>query len=297
MDFEVTAEPIASPYGESSDLSDIVTNLARVTVRSRKRLANDELTKAFLSSALKLTDELFSANPDEEEVRPTMSYLSRPRVLARALRDWPELKPTQAKFRDRWAAHQHFLADFISFALTARHWSLHVALSKNAEKMLTSGQDFSASVHRIAYEDLKLVLDLPAYRFQLLAVASAASDSVAAAALAKMYTTLSEAWTNLYAQVFAAHGVKFRPGISLETFNIILQATAEGLGMRLLAGVDEPILDHERKSTILGTAALALYLAFVETGDGLTVEEAAQKQLLRASQTPPDREDMSRSTR
>lgn len=282
MEFDTTdSQEIAVNYGDPSDLSDIVTNLARVTAKGRKKLANDPLTKAFLASALKLTEELFiSPSSDDEEVRPTMSYLSRPKVLAQTIINSPELMPTAGKFRDRWTAHQDFLADFISYALTARHWSLHIALSQSAETMLRSPEDFSSSVHRIAYEDLKLVLELPAYRFQLLAVASASSDSVASEALAKMYATLTEAWTALYSQVFLAHGIEFRPGVTLETFNIILQSTAEGLGMRLLSGVHEPILDHEQKRTILGTAALALYLAFVDAGDGLTVEEAAQKRIL-----------------
>ncbi|MBP1136509.1 hypothetical protein JOE31_002741 [Arthrobacter sp. PvP023] len=282
MEFDVqNAVGIPVRHEDPGDLSGIVTNLARVTAKGRQKLANDPLTKAFLASALKLTEELFLGTPnDAEEVRPTMSYLSRPKVLAQTLADSPDLIPTPGKFRDRWTAHQHFLADFISYALTARHWSLHIALSRSAEEMLSSAEEFSDSVHRIAYEDLKLVLELPAYRFQLLAVASAGADSVASEALSRMYATLSEAWTALYTQIFKAHGVQFRPGISLETFNIILQATAEGLGMRLLAGVDEPILDHETRSTILGTAALGLYLGFVDPGDGLTVEEAAQKRIL-----------------
>ncbi|WP_285243494.1 hypothetical protein [Pseudarthrobacter sp. fls2-241-R2A-127] len=282
MNYDTTnSDGIAVHYDDPRDLSDIVTNLARVTAKGRRKLANDPLTKAFLTSALKLTEELFiSPSSDDEEVRPTMSYLSRPKVLAQTITSAPELVPTAGKFRDRWSSHQDFLADFISYALTARHWSLHIALSQSAETMLSSPEDFSRSVHRIAYEDLKLVLELPAYRFQLLAVASASSDSVASEALAKMYSTLTDAWTALYSQVFLAHGIRFRPGVTLDTFNIILQSTAEGLGMRLLSGVHEPILDHEQKKTILGTAALALYLAFVDSGDGLTVEEAAQKRIL-----------------
>lgn len=275
-------EDLSVPYEEPADLSDIVTNLARVTTRGRQKLANDPLTKAFLASALKLTEELFLGSfGTADEIRPTMSYLSRPKVLAQTLADSPDLDPTPGKFRDRWSAHQHFLADFISYALTARHWSLHIALSKSAEEMLSSAEAFPDAVHRVAYEDLKLVLELPAYRFQLLAVASAGTDSVASDALSKMYATLSESWTALYTQIFKAHNIQFRPGISLETFNIILQSTAEGLGMRLLAGTNEPILDHETKSSILGTAAMGLYLGFVDPGDGLSVEEAAQKRILQ----------------
>ena len=176
------------------DLSGIVTNLNRARARSRNKLANDELTRAFLDAALSLTVDLFSAPAkDADEERPTMSYLSKPKIVGRVERDNKRLAPTEAKFRDRWAAHQNFLADFISYALTARHWSLHIALAKRSEELLTSGQGFSKSVHEIAYEDLMLVLDLPVYRLQLLAVASSAADSVASKALSSMYETLAQA--------------------------------------------------------------------------------------------------------
>ncbi|ACL42401.1 hypothetical protein Achl_4450 (plasmid) [Pseudarthrobacter chlorophenolicus A6] len=272
---------------EQTDLSGIVTNLKRVRAQSRMKLANDSLTRAFLDAALSLTEDLFSAPSvaGDEEVRPTMSYLSKPKVLSRAQQDHAHLVPTEAKFRDRWAAHQHFLADFIAYALTARHWSLQIALADRSAELLTSGADFSKAVHEVAYEDLKLVLDLPAYRFQLLAVASSAADSVASDALSSMYSTLSDAWCQLYVRVFDHYGVRFRKGVSIEMFNIILQSTAEGLGMRLLAGVDEPILNHEEKSSLLGTAALALMLAFLDAGDDLTLEELAERALSQFQQT------------
>lgn len=276
------------PVGDSSqtDLSGIVTNLNRARARSRNKLANDELTRAFLDAALSLTEDLFSAPvKDADEERPTMSYLSKPKIVGRVRRDSKHLAPTEAKFRDRWAAHQNFLADFISYALTARHWSLHIALAKRSEELLTSGQDFAKSVHEIAYADLMLVLDLPAYRFQLLAVASSAADSVASKALSSMYASLAQAWGRLYVKVFDHYGVRFRPGVSVEAFNIILQSTAEGLGMRLVAGVNEPILNHEEKSSLLGTAAMALLIGFLDLGDGMSVDELAEHALTQFKET------------
>ena len=118
------------PGFEDEDLSATVTKLNRIKAKNRARLANSELTRAFLNSGLALTKDVFSLGGGDpaESVPPTLAYLSRPRVLSRAREDYPELVPTEAKFRDRWAGHQDFLEDFVKdrgnridedFALTA----------------------------------------------------------------------------------------------------------------------------------------------------------------------------------
>lgn len=265
---------------EETDISHVVTNITGQKAATRRRLANDQATRAFLEAALDLTSELFDADPegklpdDNDGLRPTMSYLSRRKVIERAQYVRPELLLTENMLRHRWNSHRDFLADFISYALAEQHWSLGVALSTHSESLLTSEENFPQAVHRVAYEDLKRVLELPSYRFQLLAVASAQADTASSAALVRMYEELSKVWTSLYSRVFEHYGLSFRPGISMDDFNIMLQATAEGLGMRLLSGVAEPIMDHDRKSSLLGTAAMALFLALVDPGDGLNIEDA-----------------------
>ena len=109
-------------------------------------------------------------------------------------------------------------------------------------------------------------MELPAFRFQLLAVATAQADTASAKALARMYTNLSQVWMTLYTNVFEHYGLTFRPGVTMEDFNILLQAMAEGLGLRLISGMDERLLDHEKRTSLLGTAALVVFLALVDPG-------------------------------
>jgi hypothetical protein len=265
--------------------AEIVTNISGRTAMTRKRLANGLETRAFLDAALDLTTELFTPplseqllDADEDDARPVMSYLSRRKVLAKAKKNCGDDFPlSENMMRHRWTTHADFLADFVSYALADKHWSLQVALSQHAKDLLTSDDDFPRAVHRVAYEDLKLVMELPAFRFQLLAVATAQADTASANALARMYTNLSQVWMTLYTNVFEHYGLTFRPGVIMEDFNILLQATAEGLGLRLLSGMDEGLLDHEKRTSLLGTAALSLFLALVDPGDGLTVEQSAQR--------------------
>lgn len=279
--------PLAEVHpGADQDLYDskIVTNISGRTAMTRKRLANGRETRAFLDAALDLTTELFSPalseqllDADEEDARPVMSYLSRRKVLAKARKNCGDDYPlSENMMRHRWSTHGDFLADFVSYALADKHWSLQVALSQHAKDLLTSNDDFPRAVHRVAYEDLKLVLELPAFRFQLLAVATAQADTASAQALARMYTNLSQVWIALYTNVFEHYGLTFRPGVTMEDFNILLQAMAEGLGLRLISGVDERLLDHEKRTSLLGTAALSLFMSLVDPGDGLTIEQAAE---------------------
>ncbi|WP_411733560.1 hypothetical protein [Paeniglutamicibacter sp.] len=272
--------------GDDLDLYDskIVTNVSGRTAMTRKRLANGRETRAFLEAALDLTTELFNPalseqllDADEDDARPVMSYLSRRKVLAKAKKNCGDDFPlSENMMRHRWSSHGDFLADFVSYALADKHWSLEVAFSQHAKDLLTAEDDFPRAVHRVAYEDLKRVLELPAFRFQLLAVATAQADSASAQALARMYTNLSQVWMALYTTVFEHYGLTFRPGVTMEDFNILLQSMAEGLGLRLISGVDERLLDHEKRTSLLGTAALSLFLALVDPGDGLTVEQAAE---------------------
>lgn len=265
------------PAYSDLDLSGIVTHINRATRKARERCANDEVTRAILDAAMSLAEDLF-ADPsggadDDEETRSTMKFLAAKQVLARAQKLSPHVKPSIGQFRNRWTAQRFFVADFISYALMARHWSLHMALSQSAKRLLTDENNFIAAVHEVAFQDLLLVLDLPAYRFQLLAAASAKSDPVISEALKQMYSTLNEAWCDLYSAVFDHYGIRFRSDWSIQEFNIVMQSVAEGLGMRLLADTDEPILDHATRTSLLGKTALALFVAFVDTGVDTSLEK------------------------
>ena len=207
-----------------------------------------------------------------------MSYLSRRKVLARARENGGKDFPfSENMLRHRWSTHGDFLADFVPHALADRQWTLQIRLSRNARALLAEDVGFPGAVHRVACENLKLVLELPVFSFLLLAVATAQADS--SSALARMHKNLSVMWIPLHSHVFEHCGFALRPGVSFEDFSIMLQAMAEGLGLRLLSGADEPLIAHKQHTSLLGTAALPFFMAVVDPGDGLTLEGAADKAL------------------
>lgn len=275
---------------EDVDLYDsqIITKISGRSARTRQRLANGRETRAFLEAALDLTSELFTPSfpdqllgPDYEDVRPVMSYLSRRKVLAQARANNGEDFPlSENMIRHRWESHGDFLADFVSYALAEKYLALREAITRHATELLTSDEEFVGAVHLACYEDLQLVFEMPSFKFQLLAVATSSSDASALRALEQMYGGLSEVWMNLYTDVLGHYGFKFRPGIDVQGFNILLQAMTEGLALRLVAGVDEPLCNHEERTSLLGTATLSLFMALIDPGDGLNLEQAT-KQILR----------------
>ncbi|MEA5454088.1 hypothetical protein SPF06_05060 [Sinomonas sp. JGH33] len=241
------------------------------------------MTRAFLGAALTLVEERYmgsSFDATDEEAVP-LAYLSRPRVLRRTQERWPELVPTEAKFRDRWVGQQDFLADFISYALAVRHRRFEKTIAEWAGELTTPGHDFARAVHAIAYRGMRLMVDLPAFRLQLLAAASA-DDDVAADILHEAIDSMCRTLVELHELVVGRFGLRLRPGISSEHVAMLLQALAEGLGIRLLAGQESRILDPEREASLLGTAALGLFMSLCDPGDGMSVEDAA-RQFVRAS--------------
>ncbi|MDQ4503083.1 hypothetical protein [Sinomonas sp. ASV322] len=242
------------------------------------------MTRAFLGSALTLVEERYtggSFDAADEDALP-LAFLSRPRVLRRTQETWPELVPTEAKFRDRWVGQQDFLADFISYALAVRHRHFEQTIAQWAEELTTPGHDFARAVHAVAYRGMRLMVDLPAFRLQLLAAASA-DDDVAADVLHEAIESMCRTLVDLHERVTERFALRMRPGINSEHVAMILQALAEGLGIRLLAGQEDRIFDPEHEASLLGTAALGLFMSLCDPGDGLSVEDAAKEFVRRSA--------------
>lgn len=271
----------------------IITKVTGGSDRTRRRLANGQETRAFLEAALDLTNEVLGPPnldtlryPEEEDQRPILSYLSRRKVLARAQvncgRDYPL---SESMLRHRWGYHGDFLTDFVSYALADKYLRIRAAITSHASELLTADEDFAGAVHQACYQDLLLVCQMPSFRFQLLAIATAPAQPSSAQALEQMYGKLSEIWVELYSQVLEHYGFRFRPGIDIDDFNIMLQALSEGLAIRMVAGTQEGLVNHETRSSLLGSAVLALFSALIDPGDGLSVEEHVTGMMRQRHQT------------
>ncbi|GIG62293.1 hypothetical protein Lfu02_66650 [Longispora fulva] len=255
---------------DEDDLSGIVVNLNRRDPVVRGRLANHPLTRSYLEAGTRLVDREFFAVPTEGFTRP-LATLTRETVIAEVADEPSELakRSSVGSFRDRWAYFPDYLSDLARYTLRIRRWSLHTELAEQAVPAL-SGGDFVAALEEIAYRDMVYVSGTAstAMRFRFLLTAWAEQDEQLRGAMTSVYRDITDHWSAMCESVFAARGLRLRPGVTFEQLSVLLTALAEGLALRAAGDPGAPMLDHERRRSILGTGAMALFAGMVDSGDG-----------------------------
>lgn len=277
------------PGAGDRDLTPVLRRLmsrhgsTRKSVGSRRRLANDVLTRAYLEAGLRLIgDQLRPGEPDdqtpgEEEFddrsRPFFDWLSQTKVVEEVANGDEGLRGSAGTLRDRWPFRSDYIEDLLTYSLWVRHWGPHIETAVGATEPLANATDFVRAVHTVAYYDLKLLADSPTYRLSLIASATADRDATARQAMGEMYRVLQRTWSELYTRTLEAHDMKLRAGFTTGDLAVLLTAMAEGLRLRMTADPDAEIIDHERQRSMLGLGALALLAGVVDSGDGRTVDE------------------------
>lgn len=260
------------------DLSGVVRNVRRTNPEATKRFVNHPLTRAYLEAGARLVEREFNAaDTDGQLVRPFES-LRREKVvaeLANGPRELP-LRGTVGSFRDRWDPFAGYVSDLARFMLRMRPHGQVNTLVTQATAALTDG-DFAAAVHEVAYRDMVMAATSVPLRFRFLATTLAAQDDSVAEAMTGVYRDLTDAWKTLCDDVFAARGITLRPGVTTEDLATILVAVNEGLAVRTMNDPDYVVRDDRTRRGLLGQAALALFAAFVDTGDGRGLDEVAEE--------------------
>jgi hypothetical protein len=261
------------------DLSGVVRNVRRTNPEATKRFVNHPLTRAYLEAGARLVErEFHAADADGRLVRP-FETLRREKViteLANGRHELP-LRGTVGSFRDRWDPFAGYVSDLARFMLRMRPYGPVNTLVNQATEALTDGDHFAAGVHEVAYRDMVMAATSVPLRFRFLATTLAAQDDSVAEAMTGVYRDLTDAWKSLCDNVFAARGLTLRPGVTTEDLATILVAVNEGLAVRTMNDPDYVVRDDETRRGLLGQAALALFAAFVDTGDGRALDEVAEQ--------------------
>lgn len=264
------------PYPYNQDLSSVLRRLDRRTPFSRKRLANDPVTAAYIAAGMRLVQSHLGpgavrvfTDPDDENSlgRPLLNFLSQRSVAAEVAKNpqpFPRVGSTST-LRSTWRSQSDYVADLLSFGL----WSLHEPgvsaphIEDDAE-LLLDGPDFVGAAHRLCYYDLATVVAGTTFRLELIAVAAAEGDDAIQQVLEENHQGAIAPWKQLYEAMFESRGLRLRPDISLDEFAEMLASLACGYALQQLATPSASLLDHDNRRTPFGTAALALLLGCAE---------------------------------
>lgn len=260
---------------DEEDLSVVLTGLMKNARRAndagKRKLANHPLTIELLEAGVRLIErELDRGDP------LLARWLSYDQVTTEVNRrgNWP--KPiTAGARRDRWPDSADYIRDVVAYAIRAGYAGHYLAGTGHERENLLGNADLSRAIHDASYADLTMAVTMTATRIQLISAAVAGDKGEGTgAALADMYKAIGDTWTPIYAGVLRSLGAELRPGFTIDDLTCILTAVSEGLQLRMLGDPNCPVIDHGQRTTLLGKAALAMFLSCVDHfGDGKSLEE------------------------
>jgi hypothetical protein len=293
------------PHPYDQDLSKVLTHLNRRSPFSRARLANDPVTAAYMAAAVRLVGHHLGPDPDRVPVdpqdpnslpRPLLSFISMPAVAAEVANN-PDPLPRQGSvptMRSTWKTHSDFLADLVNLVTWPGNQppKFYEDMVTGAERLI-EGPDAVDAVHDLAYLNMADATTSPSFRLGFVAMTAAEGDKTVSDAVSHSYQELLQPWKEVYAAFIEARGLQLRPGLTIDDIANILAALVDGIALRLFGNPADALVDHDKKRTLLGTAALAVAYSFLEpTKDacGLTLEQAVHEMIYGQpdpGQSPP----------
>ena len=154
-------------------------------------------------------------------------------------------------------------------------------MATGAER-LVEGPDAVDAVHDLAYLNMADATTSPAFRLGFVAMTAAEGDKTVSDAITQSYQGLLEPWKEVYAAFIEARGLQLRPGNTIDDIANLLAALVDGLVLRMFGNPADELVDHDKKRTLLGTAALAVAYSFLEPAKdahSLTLEQAVHEMI------------------
>lgn len=278
------------PYPYNQDLSKVLRGLNRRTSFSRRRLANDPVTAAYLAAAVRLIQRNLgpgasrrTAVPDDYDSieRPVFGFLSQRAVAAEVGHNPPPFHRVGrvSTMRERWRHQSAFIADVLRFGLSASHYYSGVRQDEMADaiEQIVNGQDAVRGIYHLSSLMMDRLLTSPMFRLGLIAAAEAEGDPVIREAISERHGEAGPLWRKSCEDFLRSRGLRIRPGITIDDCIVLLCALADGLAMRALADPSTRALDHDGQRSLLGMGALAVIAGCLEStacGESRSLEQA-----------------------
>jgi hypothetical protein len=126
----------------------------------------------------------------------------------------------------------------------------------------------------------------PTFRLSLVAAAASDGDEVIRKALSEGHRGAIDPWKQVFAETMRSRGLRLRPGMDLDQFAAMMEALSMGYALRNLSDPERSGVDHDRQSSRLGTAVLALLagcLERIESAQAETCVDDAVRELIYAA--------------
>lgn len=258
---------------------------------SRSSLATGkaaDLTREYLEAGVDLIIEALDHDP-EAGVHPFLGWLSQQKV-ADAVTKRGYLGGALGTLRDRWQPHANYLMDLVLWIRFRRpDKSFPIREQQTISAAFESKATISQFVRGLSRQVQKGIIENPLFRLQLVALSVVGSQKYRQSekygkGTPELYEEVDKHWLPLVHAFLSGNHFELRPGIQEDDLIEILTAVGEGLALRELA---DPTSGRKRsrRLRLQGTAALALILACLDQGDGLSLDEAVD-QLRQGSSDP-----------
>jgi hypothetical protein len=271
------------PFPYDQDLSGVLRNLNRRTRWGRDRLANDRVTAAFLAAGTRLLVRHLGPGAQQRvnSERLLLGSLSQRRVAEEFAGNplpFTRYGNGVSMLRDRWSPHSDFVTDLINFAVWRENYRPEYRQQRVVNiKRLVHGPDFVRAVHEIAYQHTAEGVALPSVRLGLALMTAAEGDDEVTRIISTVYEDYLGSWKKLYDTVLRERHLRLRKGLTLDDLANALSAATDGMTLRAIGDPAAGVVDHDNRSSLMGTVALAVIHAFLEPDDdvsGLTLEQA-----------------------
>lgn len=248
-----------------------------------KAVTDDASAKQFLDAAAQLIDAMFVTSPDERPRRlsaidfpATLEWLRKEDVV-RLARDGGQPGVSRKSFDNRWESKEDFVNDAVIHTMLYRDApNANPALQLADMASLVEAENVAQAIARFCDAMLASLLSYPR-SFLLLHIGPLLEQhpKLKAAIVEDMLQALAP-WYEGYTQLFAAFGVRMRPGWTIERYGLTIQSMLDGFLLRSRVQDEQMAAYSADDASLFADAVVAFTLGVLDTDEssGLTSGEA-----------------------